>query len=409
MAGDLASDIQAILPEIVEIRHDLHGHPQLGYQETYAAEVVQRELQAAGVPFQVIVGRTGIVAWLLPTDAQAARRKAVLLRADMDALPITEASGKPYASRFEGCMHACGHDGHTAMLVATARLLAGRLDQLPRPVKFAFQPAEEAGGGARAMIKNGALGDRVGPAPGAAFAQHGYPDVPLGVLRVREGAKMASTCRLVITVAGQGGHGAKPETARDPVVAAAQIITALQTIVSRNVRPTDPAVLSICRVEGGTTFNVIPDKVVLEGTIRAFSDQVADLVKQRAQELAKGVAEALGCSANVETNDGYPVVVNDPGATRYMRQAAERAGIEVRDCELTMGGEDFSYYGQHMPACFFELGMMPVGNTAPAASLHNAAFDFNDDALPVGIRIFCELALQADRLEIADCQLPIAR
>jgi len=393
MADDLARRIDGVLERVTQWRHDLHAHPQTNYEETYASELVRRELAAMGVDFAGPLAETGVVGWILPQDPAAAQRDAVALRADMDALPLAEETHRPWASQHEGFMHACGHDGHTAMLLGAAAVLAGLRDRLPRPVKLLFQPAEEGGAGARALIEAGALSADVGGcAVGAVFGQHGSPLIDLGHVGVREGPDHARVDTLQVTLRGHGGHGARPHESRDPVLAAAHVITALQSVVSRNVDPVDAAVVSVCSVHAGRTSNVIPASAELVGTIRTYEDATAALVHGRIRAVCEGVAGSLGCEADVRITEVYPVNVNDAAAVERARQAAGFLGDGgVVESPRTMGAEDFAFYGRQVPSCFVVLGLRPPGGTWP--NLHSPQFDFNDAALPFGIRLHCELAL----------------
>jgi amidohydrolase len=393
--ADLAARIDQILPSLIRIRRELHANPQLGYQETYAAAVVQRELAADGIPFEAGLAGTGVVAWLRP-GSEPHESDAICLRADMDALPIVEQTGLTYASRHPGLMHACGHDGHMAILIGTARVLHAMSDVLPRPVKFLFQPAEEDGGGASRLIEAGVLEPRVGGlAAGPVFGLHGWPSLPLGTVGVRTGPLLAARDGLRITVQGRGGHGAIPHLTADPIVAAAHIVVALQSIVSRNLDPARAGVITIGSVNGGDAGNVIPDSAELTGTIRALDGQVLALLRRRIREVVEGTARAMGCQATVTIQPGYPATINDPEAVRRLRCAAEavlgrEAVLEIG--EPSMASEDFSFYGQHLPSCFFFLGLRPA-ESAGSAGLHTPLFDFNDDAIRTGVTVFCRLAL----------------
>ena len=391
--------IRAELDSLREIRHDLHAHPQLAFEEEYASGVVQRELNAIGIPFEAGLAKTGVVGWITPpTDAPSADdgADAIGLRADMDALPILEETGAPYASTYTGRMHACGHDGHTTILLGAARVLWRLRERLTQPVKLIFQPAEEVGGGAAKLIEAGALSAAVGGLRvGMMFGLHGWPALPLGTVVSRPGEMLASTDLFTITITGRGGHGAMPHTVIDPVVAAAQVIIALQTITSRNTSPTDPAVLSVCTVHGGEGRNVIPGSVELGGTVRALHDATADHVLRRMAEIAEQTAAALGCEAQVRIDRGYPVTRNDPDAMAYALDAARRAVGKQRVNIMErpeMIAEDFAYYGRETPSCFALLGVRPGGRDA-YPSLHTPRYDFNDDAIEPGVRLMCEVAV----------------
>ncbi|MEX1090636.1 MAG: amidohydrolase [Phycisphaeraceae bacterium] len=403
MTNDIHHDLQSLiepeLPALVAIRHDLHAHPQLAFKETYASGVVQRELRAMGIPLVPQVAGTGVVGWIVPEDEAAARQPAVALRADMDALPITEETGLPYAScgeDYRGRMHACGHDGHTTILLGAARVLNKLRSRLPRPVKLIFQPAEEVGGGAQRMIEAGVLDERLGGcAVGRIFGLHGWPGLPLGTIATRPGPMMASTDLFHIKVQGKGGHAAMPHLVRDPILAAAQIITALQSIVSREIPPSVPAVVSVAKFHAGSTENVIPDTAEFAGTIRALDDDTRQLLNRRVGEVAKAVGQAMRCAVTMELTEGYPPTHNDANLAAAVlttgRQVLGDAAAQTLDRPLTVA-EDFAYYGQSVPACFFFLGLRPPDQAAYPA-LHTPGFDFNDDAIPIAIRMMCALAL----------------
>jgi len=397
--ADLGTRIQAELGELVAIRHDLHRHPELSYQERRTSELVARELRAVGVEVKTgLAGGTGVLGYLPATEGGSG--PAVALRADMDALPIEETTGKPYASATPGVMHACGHDGHTAILLGTARVLA-KLPHRSRPVTFVFQPAEEGGGGGERMCDEGCLlgetGGGLGERVGAIFGLHGWTSVPLGSVSTRPGPLLAATDDFEITIRGVGGHAAYPHLARDPIVAAAAVVTALQTIASRSVSPLDSVVCTVGRIAGGSANNIIPDAVELIGTVRTLRAETRALARARVLECVEHAAAAHGCRAEIAYNEGYPVTSNDAALTDAFFRVAKGALGESRvrlAPEPGMGGEDFSYYGRHVPACFFLLGLLPPGaDAATVAQLHQPGFDFNDDAIATGVATMCALAM----------------
>ena len=382
------------LTDLVELRHDLHRHPELGYEEFRTSGIVRDRLTASGVEVaDSLAGGTGVLGHL-PGTAQ----ETIALRADMDALPIHEETGLVYASENEGRMHACGHDGHTTILLGTARVLARYAEEssLPRGVTFVFQPAEEGGAGGRRMCEDGALdGSKIGTPVHSIYGLHGHVESTVGVVSSRVGPMLAAADEIEITISGRGGHAAMPHTCTDPVVCAAAMIQALQSLVSRDTDPLDSSVISITQMEAGDAFNVIPDQVRLGGTVRTLKARTRDLLEERINTLATGIASAHGCQATVNFIRGYPVTRNDAGAVgRFNQRAAECLGTDrVAPLEHpVMGGEDFSFYGEVVPACFFFLGLLPQG-TDSMPSLHNARFDFNDEAISTGIEVFCRLAL----------------
>lgn len=383
------------LPSLIDIRHDLHAHPELAYQEKRTSEVVQRELKAIGVEFVAgLAGGTGVLAHI-PGKAD----RAIGLRADMDALPILEETGVPYASTSAGVMHACGHDGHTTMLLGTARVLAAMAKErpLPRPVTFVFQPAEEGGAGGQRMVQDGCLdGSKLGPPVENMFGLHGWPELRLGQVATRVGPMLAAADKFEITIEGVGGHAAYPHFTSDAIVAGSAIVSGVQQIASRNVGPLDSVVVSITQFHGGTAFNVIPREVKLAGTVRTLLPEIQTLARQRLEVIATSIATAHQCTAKVEYHVGYPVTRNDAGAVAIFEDCARKALGEkhVEPMELpVMGGEDFSYYCQEVPSCFFALGLLPAGQDH-MPKLHQPTFDFNDDAIALGVRTFCALALR---------------
>ncbi|MBX3364528.1 MAG: amidohydrolase [Phycisphaeraceae bacterium] len=397
MSTDLLALITRELPDLITIRRDLHAHPELAFQEQRTSRFVQQELTRLGIPFKAGYAKgTGVVAHLAATTGQA--RPAVALRADMDALPILENTNRPYASTNQGVMHACGHDGHTAILLGAARVLAATPHR-PNPVTFLFQPAEEGGGGGGLMCDEGALaGDDkggLGPPVGRVFGLHGWPQLPLNHVATRPGPLLAATDDFEVFIRGTQAHGAYPHLGHDPIVASAHVVTALQTIASRTTSPTEAVVVSVGVIEGGTANNIIPDRVRLVGTVRTLSPLVRQAAKSAFYRLIESTAQAHGCLAEIHWHDGYPATINDPAATAEVFKVARATFGDDRVHEVpnaTMGGEDFSYYGRIAPACFFLLGLKPSG-MGDVPQLHQAEFDFNDEAISAGIEMMCRLAL----------------
>lgn len=385
------------LEGLVAIRRDLHAHPELGYEEHRTSGVIRRELEAAGVAHVGdLAGGTGVLGHL-----PGAGERAIGLRADIDALPIVEQTGLPYASTHEGRMHACGHDGHTTILLGAARVLA-RLSaegELPRPVTFCFQPAEEGGAGGERMVADGCLdGTVIGPPVEAMFGLHGWPLMSLGEAGSRPGPLLAAADMFSATITGIGGHAAAPHLTRDPVVAAAATVQALQQIASRNVDPCDSVVISVTQIHGGTAHNIIPGSVSIGGTVRTVTEATRTVARDRLHAIIRAVSEAHGTQAEIIWRDGYPVTKNDPAAFATAMDALAGTLGQERVFELphpTMGGEDFSYYGQRVPAAFVFLGLRPEGVAIDnAPQLHQDTFDFNDAAIAHGIDWFCRLALR---------------
>lgn len=396
--------IEDILSEVRAIRHDLHAHPELMFEERRTSGVVQRELEAMGVRFRAGLGArkghangTGVVGYLPATHGREATAPTVALRADMDALPMTEISGKPHASTTPGVMHACGHDAHTSMLIGAARVLVA-MDDRPNNVTFIFQPAEEGGGGGECMCLDGALdgeaGGGVGRPVDRIFALHGWPGMPLGTVGTRPGPLLAAVDDFVVTLRGKGGHAAMPHGCVDPIIAGAAIVQALQQIASRNVSPLDSVVCTVARFEGGTTDNIIPETAELEGTIRTLRAETRALAEQRFKEIVELTAKAYNVTAEIDFLPGYPVTRNDEQLAALVKETHTKTFGPERVIDVPepfMGGEDFSYYGQRVPACFFLLGLLPEGADS-YPGLHHPTFDFNDDALPMGIEALVAMA-----------------
>lgn len=384
---ELASLIEADRHHLESIRHDLHAHPELGYQEYRTVEVVRRELESAGVQVATgLAGGTGLLGFLPSTGDDHA--PTVALRADMDALPIEERTGLSYSSTNPGKMHACGHDGHTTILIGAARALA----QMERPnnILFVFQPAEEGGAGGKKMCEDGVLEGRVlGKAADRIFGLHGYPGLHVGEVSSRPGTMMASADTIRLVVHGKGGHAAMPHTGIDPIVVASHIVTAAQSIASRNVDPLDSLVITFAQFNAGTAHNIIPERAELVGTVRTLRPETRAFAERRLTELVHGIAAAHGATADFQFEYGYPAVINDADLVETFR--AQVGETVMPETLPVMGGEDFSFYGQHIPACFYWLGLMGPGQTH-YPNLHAPEFDFNDAAIPVGVRAMCRLA-----------------
>ncbi|MEM7057244.1 MAG: M20 aminoacylase family protein [Pseudomonadota bacterium] len=379
----IPNSIAVMADELKEWRQDIHRHPELGYQETRTMGLIAEKLRAWGLDaVETGLGKTGVVGVLHGRNGPG---EAILLRADMDALPITEEGDHDHVSESPGVMHACGHDGHTTMLLGAAKHLA-ETRNFDGTVYFCFQPAEEGGAGAKAMIDDGLF--QKYPAS-AVFGMHNEPGMPVGQFAVRPGPVMASADEFIIKVRGRGGHAAFPHEAADPVLAAAQIVTALQSIVTRKVPASAPAVVTVATFHAGTISNVIPDEAVITGTTRTFDSAIYDLILGEMRRICDNVADAMGVTASVEVNGPvYPATVNDPEQTDLAARVLDAmVGAEnvERDQEPGMGSEDFSYMAQAKPGCFVFIGN---GDTA---SLHNAKYDFNDDAAPVGVAYWAKL------------------
>lgn len=364
------------------------------YEEHETSAAVQQELDSIGVKYVAgLAGGTGILGFI---EATVPNAPTVALRADMDALPIHEETGLPYASRTDGKMHACGHDGHTTVLVGAARALA-RTESRANNVLLLFQPAEEGGAGGRKMCEDGCLaGTVLGSKPELIYGLHGWPDVPQGNMYWKVGPMLAATDEFVVTVHGRGGHAAAPHLTADPVVAAAQIVVALQSVAARNIDPLDSIVFTVAAIHGGFAHNVIPDSVELKGTMRTLNASTREFGQRRFYEICEGVAAAMGCKAEIGWKEGYPVTENEAGATARFRQIATSTFGEDRIHELAnpvMGGEDFSFYGAHVPACFYFVGLRREGDDKPAL-LHTSRFDFNDAVIPDCVEAMCRLAME---------------
>ena len=387
--SELRAAAQRLASEIVAWRRELHRHPELGFEEHRTAAFVADHLRRLGVEeVRTGVARTGVLGIVRAHDAS---EPPVLLRADMDALPIQEIEGREYGSTVPGRMHACGHDGHTAMLLGAAALLVERREALCRDVVLCFQPAEEGLGGAQQMIRDGVLEST---RAASAFAVHLWSPFPAGQLHVRSGPVMAAQDEFLARFVGRGGHGALPHLALDPVVAASFGIVALQTVVSRFADPIRPAVVTVGSLHAGTAPNVIPDDARLHGTMRSFHEDVREILRTRAREALDGAARAVGCTCEFELRPGYPAVVNDEAATAALRSAAiEILGKDnVVEADPLAAAEDFAYFLQRVPGAFALLG---AGNAARGidAPHHSPRFDVDETVLPLGSAIHAAVAL----------------
>ena len=374
-------DVSDLLPALVATRRDLHAHPELAFAERRTAGIVAAALRADGLDVHEEIGGTGVVG-ILRTGSSDRR---IALRADMDALPILEQSGKVYASRAPGVFHGCGHDGHTTMLLGAARHLA-RTRRFDGTVCFIFQPAEEGQAGGRAMIEAG-LFDRF-PSD-LVFALHNWPELPVGAAQTRTGAIMAAADRFDIAVRSRGGHAALPHLTPDALLAAADLVTQLNAITARRISPFASAVLSVTRIEGGHTHNVLPANVAITGTVRTFNPSVQDAIEAAVRLVAQGVGMASGTTVDVAFDRYYPATVNDPAAAEVALAAAVKIGLDAKLApNPSFASEDFSFMLQRLPGAYLWLGQ---GGRDTDAPLHHPGYDFNDDIIPLGIGWFTAL------------------
>jgi amidohydrolase len=401
--GDLDQRIARELDDLTRIRRDIHAHPEIRFEEHRTSRLIQHELARLGIAFVAGLGGetlgqgTGVLAHLPATVARPG--PCVGLRADMDALPIAERTGKAWASTVPGKMHACGHDGHTTILLGAARVLAAS-EHRPNPVTFVFQPAEEGGGGGELMCRDACLtggpnGD-LGPGIARMYGLHAWPGLPFGVIGTRPGPLLAATDELRVTIRGHQAHAAYPHLGADPIVAGAHIVAAAQTLASRMVSPLDSIVVTFGTFHAGTATNVIPETAVLTGTLRTLRAETRTLAKARLTELVASTARALGCEGVLEIEEGYPVTLNDPAETDRVLATAREADFArgaVVVPEPTMGGEDFAFYANRVPSCFYLLGLRPE-DADQMPQLHQPEFDFPDGAIAAGVEMMCRLALR---------------
>ena len=381
--GALRPEIQALQEKLVHWRRQLHQHPELGFQEQHTAQLVSRLLQEWQIAHQTGIAKTGIVATITGLHPGP----VIAIRADMDALPIQEENQVPYRSRRDGIMHACGHDGHTAIALGTAYYLSQHRHQLRGTVKIIFQPAEEGPGGAKPMIEEGVLHN---PDVEAIFGLHLWNNLPLGTVGVRSGALMAAVELFDCVIHGRGGHGAIPQQTIDAVIVGAQIVSSLQTIVSRNLDPLQSGVVTVGKFHAGHTYNVIPDTATLSGTVRYFDPTLEGFFKDRLEQHIAGICQSHGATYDFNYWQLYPPTINDDGMAKLVRSVAETVietpqGV-VPNCQ-TMGGEDMSFFLQQVPGCYFFLG---AANSALGLDYphHHPRFDFDETALSMGVELF---------------------
>jgi amidohydrolase len=377
----LLDEALKLMDETVALRRDFHRHPELGFKEVRTARIVAERLKDLGLDVRTGIADTGVVGIL----KGRAESPVILLRFDMDALPILEETGASYASENAGVMHACGHDSHVAVGLSIAKLLAAHREELSGSVKFVFQPAEEGGGGAARMVEAGVLKD---PKPDYSMGMHVWNEKPVGWYALNPGPMMAGAEIFSVKVTGKGGHGAAPHKAVDPIVACAQIISALQTITSRNLNPLDSAVVSVCKVDAGTAFNIIPQEAVLSGTIRTFKPEVYEKVQERFRAIVNSTAEAMGCQAEIEIEQITLPVANDPDLVALLEDVVRAVDPDAKidSNHQTMGSEDFSFMMNDIPGCF-----VMVGSSNPEKGLdyshHHPKFDIDETCLPYAVAV----------------------
>jgi amidohydrolase len=379
------------LESITQLRRRLHRIPELAFEEFKTAQVIREELDRLSIDYLAGVENAPTATVAIIGDSN---KPCVALRADIDALPIIEQTGVEYDSTHAGRMHACGHDGHTANLLGVAAILNQVVEKLPVCVKLIWQPAEEFGGGAERLVNAGVLDGRLGPKVTAIFGLHGWPGLPLGMVATKPNTLLASTDNFLAEFVGAGCHGAYPHLGIDPIAAVCEAVTSLQKTISREIDPTDSAVITIGLLRAGTAVNIIPDSAKIEATVRTLTDATRQRIRQLIDRRLNGIAAANGCQLNLKWTEGYPATINDPAMADYVAKIARQTlGPErfLLAAKPSMGGEDFSYYLEKVPGCFFLIGMQPGKDPCP--SLHSDRYDFADAALAVGMRMFVELAM----------------
>ncbi|HZS76597.1 MAG TPA: amidohydrolase [Ktedonobacteraceae bacterium] len=386
----LKSDIDELVPDLIAMRRDLHEHPELAFEEVRTSGIVAQRLRSLGLEVQTGIAKTGVVG-LLRGEKSEPGAKTIAIRADMDALPIYELNEIDYRSQVDGKMHACGHDGHTSILLAVADILTKRKDELAGNVKFVFQPAEEKIGGAEPMVKEGAMNGVDG-----IIGLHLISDYQVGRVGVRSGPVFASADRFILRVTGKGGHAAMPETTVDPIVISAYIVTALQTLISRETSPFSPAVITIGRIEAGTAFNIIPQTAEMHGTMRAFSKEHREKLIRRISEVATGIASAMGGSCEADFMDGCPPCVNDPKMTELVEHAAVATvgeqNVDTNEEVMTTGSDDMACFLEAVPGCYFIVGARNPDKGAKYPH-HHPNFNIDEDALPIAVEVLSRAAM----------------
>lgn len=375
--GSIAAEL---LTQAISWRREIHRYPELAYGEHRTADFVAARLAESGIRIHRGLAATGVVG----TITRGASRRSIGIRADMDALPIREDSGVAHTSSVPGVMHACGHDGHTVMALAAARVCAN-LPDLDGTVHFIFQPAEEGEGGGRRMVEEGLF--KLFPCDNV-YALHNWPALAAGACVARDGAMMAALGVFTIRIRGRGCHGAMPHEGTDPILATAQIVSALQSIVSRNVDPLQPAVVSVTQIQAGDTWNVAPDECLIRGTTRWYDHAVGDVIAERLTRLVQSIAGGFACTATIDYERRFPATINDPAAASHVRAVADGCGLKVIDHEPSMGSEDFAHMLHAVPGCYLWLG---AAREHANPGLHSSRFDFNDAVLVHGIALWVAL------------------
>ena len=375
-------DIAKIEKTIIKIRRDIHQHPELSFQEFRTSELISKKLESLNIKVTKNVGKTGVVGDLIGSDGPC-----IALRADMDALPIQETGKIEYKSINDGIMHACGHDGHIAMLLGAAEVLSKMKNKINGSVRFIFQPAEEGQGGARYMIKDGCLKnvDEI-------YGAHLWNYQNYGTIGIKSGPVMAAADMFKINIKGKGGHGAAPQGCVDSIIVASHLIQSFQTIISRNTNPLDSTVVSVGKINGGHNFNIIADEVILEGTTRSYTETNRKLIKSRMKDIIFGTEKLFNAKIILDYKDGYPPTINNEKCTiKLINSAKKILKNGVGEPYLSMGGEDFSYYGEHIPACFFFIGSLPQNKKTMSVPHHCSHFDIDEKSLLIGSSVFVSL------------------
>ena len=388
----LEPSIESQMAQSIEIRHRLHQIPELGFQEHKTAALIREELARLKIPFiaGVTGAETGTIAWIGEVS-----KPCIALRADIDALPIVEQTSLDYASTHPGRMHACGHDGHTATLLGVAAILKSMESKLTVCVKLLWQPAEEGGGGGARMVEAGVLDGRIGPKVEAIFGLHGWPGLKVGIVATKPGALLAATDHFTAKFIGKGCHGAFPHFGRDPIVCAAEAVLNLQQVASRDFDPTEPVVVTVGIFHAGTAVNIIPDTATIEATVRTLTPTARKRVAELIDRRLNGIAVANGCGVEMTWFEGYPPTINDPLMADYVAKIARQTFGSERYIPVggpSMGGEDFAYYLEKVPGCFFLVGVEPL-DAKEYPPLHSDRYNFTDAAMAVGMRMFLELVM----------------